>query len=184
MIALRHLKIENLIMILLYKMNIWHTMMTLRVFDEFSNIAFFKLLIAHKIKSSFYLIVNKIQSYHKNVFVTIRNWIKIWKNVTFYVLTNKKRKDAFFDNENENTILRQQITNVINYFDEKLINLKKIIWKIQKKTIKKFFSFKKIEKNSKSFIANNLSNLSNKFENFVKKLNRIINNKKLVINMI
>ena len=54
-------------------MNAWQTMITLRVFDKFANIAFFKSLIAHKIKSSFYFIVKKVQFYDENVFVTIRN---------------------------------------------------------------------------------------------------------------
>ena len=150
LIALRHVKIGDSMMILLHKIDSWNTVLTLRVFDRFANIAFFKSLTAHKARSSFYFVVKNIQSHHKNALVAVQDWIKIWKNATFRALTNERRKDAFSNHRDNNTTLKQQITKIMNEFGERLIALKENAWKIQQKTIRTshWFKEKKAEESS------------------------------------
>lgn len=91
--------------ILLYKIGIWDTILTLRAFDRFASVAPFKPVAAHKARSSFYLVAKNIQPYYKDAPVAIQDWANAWNDATFYSLIDEGRKDVFPSNGNESTAL-------------------------------------------------------------------------------
>ena len=179
LIALRHVRVGGSMVILLHKIDTWDTVLTLRAFDRFANIALFKPLTAHRARSSFYLVAKNIQPHRKDALVAIQDWTKAWKDATFRALTGEGREDAFSGNGKRSTALGQQVTKVMDEFGERLITLGEYTWKVQEKAIRKSSWFKemKTEEGSIASTANDLSDLSSKFENSVGALDHIVDNK-------
>ena len=163
LIALRHIEMKDSMMILLHKIDRWDTVSTIRIFDRFASITLFKLLTAHKFRSSFYLVAKNIQSNNEDALKEIQDWTKSWKNATFH---NSTGENACSDYRSEDVILKQQVTKTMNEFDERLITLRENAWKIQKETIEKSSWFKesKIKKKTRTVITNDLAGLSSRIE--------------------
>ena len=176
LIALRHVRVGGSMVILLHKIDSWDTVLTLRAFDRFANIAIFKPLAAHKARGSFYLVAKNIQPHHQDALVAIQDWTKAWKVATFRALTDEGREDAFSDNRNDSTVLEQQVTKVMDEFGERLVTLGENAWKIQEEAIRKSYWFRemKVEESSRASTTNGLSG---KHENSVGAIDRIIDNK-------
>lgn len=125
-------------MILLHKIDSWDTVLTLRAFDRFANIAIFKPVTAHRSRGSFYLVAKNIQPHHKDAFEAIETWTEAWKNATFRAEAGEGQEVAFPDDRNDNTVLGEQVTNVMNEYGERLVKLGENAWKIQTEAIKSF----------------------------------------------
>ena len=145
-------------MILLYKIDTWDTVLTLRAFDRFASIALFKPLTAHKARSSFYLVAKNIQPHHKDALMAIQDWTKAWNDATFHALTVEGREDAFPGNGNQSTALGEQVAKVMDEFGERLIMLGEDTWKIQEEAIRKspWFKEMKAEERPRASTANGL----------------------------
>ena len=166
LIALRHVKVGGSIVIILHKIDRWDTVLTLRAFDRFANITLFKPLAGHKARGSLYLVAKNIQPDHKEALVAVQDWTKSWKDATFRALPAEGRADASPGNENEDMVLGQQVTEVMDDFGERLIMLGENIWRIQKEAIEKSSWFKEVktEETVKVSITNSVTDLSSKIE--------------------
>ena len=142
LIALRHVKIGGTMVILLHKLYLWDTLLTLRAFDRFAHIAIFKPLAGHQARGSFYLVAKNIQPHHENALEAIQTWTEAWEDATLRGLAGEGEEVAFPDDGNESTMLGEQVTRVTNEFGERLITLGENAWKIQTKAIKNSRWFK------------------------------------------
>lgn len=145
LIALRHVKIGGSIVILLHKIGSWETVLTLRAFDQFADIAIFKPLTAHRSRSSFYLVAKNVQPHHENALKTIKTWTEAWKYPTFRAWADDGQENAFSDDRNDGTVLEEQVTKVMNEYGERLVTLGEHAWKIQTAAIKSSTWFNKNE---------------------------------------
>jgi hypothetical protein len=93
LIALRHVKFGGSIVVLMHIIFKWHTILTIRAFDQFSNIEIFKPLSGHKARGSFYLIAKNVKPEHPEALKAIEYWTDCWKNVTLYAMTHEGRED-------------------------------------------------------------------------------------------
>lgn len=178
LIAPGHVRVGGSMVVLLHKIDSWDTVLTLRAFDQFANIAVFKPLAAHEVWSSFYLVAKNIQPHHEDALVAIQDWTEAWKDATFRALTGEGREDTFPDNRNDCTVLGQQVMKVMDEFGERLVTLGENAKKIQEEAVRKPHWFKemKVEENSRASTMNGLSDLSSKPENSVGALDRIVDN--------
>ena len=89
LIALRHVRVGGSMMVLLHKIDRWDTVLTIRTFNRFASITLFKPLVAHKSRSSFYLVAKNIQPDHEDALRGIQYWTRSWKDATFHDLTGE-----------------------------------------------------------------------------------------------
>lgn len=138
-------------------------MLTIRTFDRFASITLFKPLAAHKSRSSFYLVAQNIQPDHEDALTGIQDWTKSWKDATFHNLTGG---DAFSGYRGDDVVLKEQVTEAMDEFGERLIMLGENPWKIQKEAIEKSSWFKgsKTEKETRTSTTNGLTGLSSRIE--------------------
>lgn len=136
LIALRHIKVGGSMVMLLHRLDRWDTVLTLRALDRFADIAVFKPLTSHRVRSSFYLVAKKIQPDHPAALEAIQNWTEAWKDATFRALEGEGRDDAFSQDQNESMVLGERVKQVMNEFGDKLISLGEPAWKIQEEAIK------------------------------------------------
>ena len=141
LIALRHVKVGGSMVVLLHKIDRWDTVSLIRAFDRFARITLFKPLAAHKARSSFYLVARNIQPDHEDARTGIRDWTHAWKDATFRNLTGEE--DVFSGySSSEDVVLKNQVTEAMDEFGERLITLGENAWKIQKEAIEKSAWFK------------------------------------------
>ena len=163
LIALRHVRMGGSMVVLLHKIDRWDTVLTIRTFDRFASIALFKPLVAHKSRSSFYLIAKNIQPDHEDALRGIQDWTRSWKDATFHGLTGE---DACSDHRSEDVVLKKQVTEAMDEFGERLITLGENPWKIQKEAIENSSWFKgsKTEMELKISTTDGLTGLSSRIE--------------------
>lgn len=163
LIALRHVRVGGSMVLLLHKIDSWDTVLTIRTFDRFASITLFKPLAAHKSRGSFYLVAKNIQPDHEDALTGIQDWTKSWKDATFHNWTGE---DAFSGYRSEDVVLKQQVTEAMDEFGERLITLGENPWKIQKEAIEKSSWFKgsKTEKETRTSTTNGLTGLSSRIE--------------------
>ena len=89
----RHVKFGGSIVVLMHKIFKWHTILTIRAFDQFSNIEIFEPLSCHEARGSFYLIAKNVKPEHPEALKAIEYWIDCWKNVTLYAMNHEGRED-------------------------------------------------------------------------------------------
>ena len=139
LIALRHVRVGGSMVVLLHKIDRWDTVLTIRTFDRVASIILFKPLAAHRSRSSFYLVAQNIQPDHEDALTGIQDWTKSWRDATFHNLTSE---DAFSGYRSEDVVFKNQVTEAMDEFGERLITLGETAWKIQKEAIEKSSWFK------------------------------------------
>ena len=151
LIGLRHVKVGGSMVILLHKIDSWKSVLVLRAFDRFADIAIFKPLTAHTSRGSFYLVAKNIQTHHEDALEAINGWTQSWKDATFGAGAGERREDALSDDRNESTVLEHQVTKVMDEFGERLVTLGENAWQNQTKAIKRsgWFKDSKAEESSR-----------------------------------
>ena len=85
LIALRHVKFSGSIVVLMHMILKWHNILTIRAFNQFSDIEIFKPLSSLKARGSFYLIAKNVKPEHPEALKAIAYWTDCWKNVSLCI---------------------------------------------------------------------------------------------------
>lgn len=129
-LALQRIESGGTLIVLLHHLEIYETIKTLSVFDKIAQIQLFKPVTAHKMKASFYLIAKNVQPEHPKAVIAINEWKKTWKELTFPTLDRDGQGDPpQIASEIE---LQEEVSNLLELFGERIIELGEPIWQIQK----------------------------------------------------
>ena len=82
-LGLEHIRAGGTMIMLLHKVEAWHTVSLLYSFSKFSSVRLFKPTTGHTKRSSFYMVATKIQRQHPEAVRAIEKWKAIWKAGTF-----------------------------------------------------------------------------------------------------
>jgi hypothetical protein len=82
-LGLQRIKPGGTLIILLHKLETWHTVMLVRSFSTFVTIEVFKPAKTHAIKSSFYMIAKTVQPQSTEAQLALKGYRKLWHGATF-----------------------------------------------------------------------------------------------------
>ncbi|MCJ1352045.1 MAG: hypothetical protein MMC33_002029 [Icmadophila ericetorum] len=128
-IALQRIEPGGTMVILLHKIEAWDTTFLLYQFSQFSEIWLFKQKIAHRFRSSFYLIAKKVKPKSTAALAAVRGWKEIWHRTTFGGPEGR--------GEAEPEVSKETVKKLVEEFGEKLVKLAKPIWTIQGDALRK-----------------------------------------------
>lgn len=82
-LGMQRIKPGGTFILLLHKPKLWNIVKLLSLFDKISKVQLLKSPVAHKTRSSFYLIAKNVQSQHPEALRAIAYWKSTWKSLTF-----------------------------------------------------------------------------------------------------
>ena len=121
-LALRRIKVNGKIVVLLHKVDAWETVALLHALSKFSSLQLFKPVKKHATRSSFYAVAEHVQPEHEDALRAVASWKEEWRVATF-------GSDAEYL-ENRKTSNRH-VHDVLLEFGAELIVLGGPIWKTQ-----------------------------------------------------
>lgn len=129
--AFQRIKSGGTLVLLLHKVEAWDTLCILRAFNHFAEIQLFKPRKAHAMKSSFYLIAEKVQPQHPEAVKAVNEWKRLWYEMTFEIWKDKDSKDLVTGREDYGEAM-----TIVEDFGPRLIELGRPIWMTQAKALK------------------------------------------------
>ncbi|KAK2806689.1 hypothetical protein FQN51_006657 [Onygenales sp. PD_10] len=126
-LGLQHIRQGGTMVVLLHKVEEWHSVFLLYTFNKFSSVKVFKPKKYHAIRSSFYMVATDIQSQHPEALLAVKRWKAIWKAATFGT-----------DEEYGKTLDEEElgVETVLAEFGSELVRLGKDIWWIQARALR------------------------------------------------
>ncbi|KAK2752087.1 hypothetical protein FQN55_007975 [Onygenales sp. PD_40] len=126
-LGLQHIRQGGTMVVLLHKVEEWHSVFLLYTFSKFSSVKVFKPKKYHAIRSSFYMVATNIQSQHPEALLAVKRWKAIWKAATFGT-----------DEEYGKTLDEEElgVETVLAEFGSELVRLGKDIWWIQARALR------------------------------------------------
>lgn len=82
-LGLERLKPGGTLVMLTHKPESWHTVQLMYALSKFARVQIFKPTVGHAKRSSFYLLVRRVQSDSPECLVAIERWKDMWKRATF-----------------------------------------------------------------------------------------------------
>lgn len=127
-LALQRVKVDGKIVALLHKLDAWDTIVLLHTLSKFSSLRLFKPKKKHAIRSSFYVVAERIQPQSVGALQAVATWKKEWRIATFGS-----------DTEYEESRIQssESVDNVLSSFGTELIRIGRPIWKIQSDALRK-----------------------------------------------
>jgi hypothetical protein len=125
-IALQHLKPGGTMVVLLHKAEVWDTVLLLYAFNSFAEVSTFKPSKAHAIRSSFYMVAKNIRSESEEAKKAVELFRRLWYRGTF------GSADPLEDDFPVPTA-----DKVVAEFGEKLRELGRGVWEVQKAALEK-----------------------------------------------
>lgn len=139
-LAMQRIKPGGTLIVLLQKVEMWHTMRLLSMFDKISEVELFKSVTSHTTRGSFYLVAQNVQPHQPEAVAAIDEWKAAWKNATFPSCAdegNREQPDFV-----EAYVPNEEVPNLLASFGERLIELGEPVWQIQKNALEKASWFK------------------------------------------
>ncbi len=82
-LGLQRIKPGGTLIILLHKLETWHSMILVRFFSTFATVELFKPVKAHAIMSSFYMVAKNVQPQSTEAKTALEQYRKLWHRATF-----------------------------------------------------------------------------------------------------
>lgn len=127
-LALQRVKKNGKVVILLHKLDAWDTVLLLYTFSKFSSLQLFKPMKKHAMRSSFYVVAERIQTESAHFRAAVANWKEEWCTATFgndvEYQKSRRRCDGAVD-------------DVLLNFGAELIQLGQSVWKIQSDALRR-----------------------------------------------
>lgn len=146
-LGLQRIRPGGTMIILLHKLEKWHTIELIRSFSNFASISLFKPAKKHAIKSSFYLIAKNIQPQEPVAKLAVNQWRKLWHRATF----GSQGHDHGHDDPDLHSTDDGFLTTghdpaataaALEDFGPRLVSLGRTVWTIQADALEKLFSGK------------------------------------------
>ncbi|PQE06455.1 hypothetical protein CJF32_00002395 [Rutstroemia sp. NJR-2017a WRK4] len=82
-LALQRIQLGGTIVMLLHKVDTWHSAILLYAFSKFSSVSVFKPQKWHSARSSFYLVAQNVNPQHVDALKAVEEWKQDWWRATF-----------------------------------------------------------------------------------------------------
>lgn len=133
-LGLQRLKPGGTFIILLHKPEMWNTVKLLSLLDTISEIQLLKPTVAHKTRSSFYLVAKNVQSQNPEALRAIADWKSTWKKLTFPPSLEEKEQEQQQPDQTQMEIRKAH--DLLTSFGERLLKLGEPVWLIQRDALK------------------------------------------------
>lgn len=127
-LALQRIRRGGTLIMLLHKIEAWHTLELLYDFSRFSSIQAFKPKKKHAIRSSFYLIAKNVQPDSDVARVSVEKWKIAWRRATFGA--NCEADEGVVAGSGH-------VKSVLDQFGNEYVKLGRPIWEIQAEALSK-----------------------------------------------
>jgi hypothetical protein len=127
-LALQRIREGGKIVALLHKVDAWDTVTLLHTLSKFSSLRSFKPEKKHAIRSSFYVVAERVQPQSVDALQAVATWKKEWYIATFGSAAEYR------DNHDE---LHRDVDDVLSDFGTELIHIGRPIWSIQSAALRK-----------------------------------------------
>ncbi|XXH01841.1 hypothetical protein Hte_008203 [Hypoxylon texense] len=121
-LGMEHLRPGGTMVVLLHKIEKYHTANLLRTFSKFSSVRSFKPERGHRLRSSFYMVATNVQSQHPDAIQAIKAWKAAWKVATF---------GTDGDYEHSARIDGGDAEEMLAEFGADLVNMGRQAWRVQ-----------------------------------------------------
>ena len=122
----------TLIMLLHHSAN-YESVKILHLFDNIAELQLFKSTSSYVHRGSFYLVAKNVQPGSPEAVAAINEWKRVWKELTFPALDeNGQAKPPNSTNESEGL---GQVSDLLEKFGERIIELGEPLWQIQKEAL-------------------------------------------------
>ncbi|KAI1157417.1 hypothetical protein F5B18DRAFT_180843 [Nemania serpens] len=121
-IGLEHMRPGGTMLVLLHKIELWMTVLLLRMFCKFSSVQVHKPKAGHKTRSSFYMVASNIRSQDEDAIQAVKRWKQLWRSATFDTEEEYRRVDRS---------LQPEVDEVLRNFGPKLVELGRGVWTTQ-----------------------------------------------------
>ncbi|KAI9880240.1 MAG: hypothetical protein M1830_004584 [Pleopsidium flavum] len=125
-LGLQRIKPGGTLIILLHKLETWHSMMLVRSFSTFAAVELFKPAKAHAIRSSFYMIAKNVQPQSMEAKAALEQYKRLWRRATF--------GDEVGVDDDEAT---EEVAAVLEEFGPRLTELGLSIWTVQAEALER-----------------------------------------------
>lgn len=132
-LAMQRMKSGGTLIMLLHDIGSYETIKILSVFDKVADIQLFKPVSAHRKKSSFYLIAQKVQPGLPEAVAAVNEWKMVWKDLTFPALDPHGQRVPL--NEVDEAERMEAVHGLLEDFARRVIELGEPIWKMQKEAL-------------------------------------------------
>lgn len=127
-LGLEHVIPNGTMIVLLHKVDAWHSVCLLQTFSRFATVRLMKPVKAHATRSSFYMIATDIQALHPEAVRAVAEWKAVWKTATFG--TDEEYKAVLERTEAD-------VEQVLKDFGPSLVAMGREIWEIQARALEK-----------------------------------------------
>ncbi|KAK1673618.1 hypothetical protein BDP55DRAFT_555969 [Colletotrichum godetiae] len=127
-LGLERLRPGGTMVVLFHKMEAWGTVRELYRFSQFSELKAFKPMSGHNKRSSFYMIVTRVQSKSSLALQAIQRWKDIWQAATF------GSEEDFHETRRKNS---PDVKEVLDEFGDQLVKKGNRVWQIQAQALEK-----------------------------------------------
>ena len=129
-LAMQRIKSGGTLILFLCNSAAYTSIKTLHLFDKIARIQLFKSTLTQTTRGSFYLIAKNVQPDHPEAVAAVKEWKRVWKELTFPTLDEKGRaKPPKAATESERA---GQASDLLKAFGERIIELGEPLWRIQK----------------------------------------------------
>ena len=129
-LAMERVESGGTLIMLLHSSAAYRSLKLLHLFDNIAELQLFKPTAYHAKRGSFYLIAKNVQPAHSEAVAAIREWKRVWKELTFPTLDeNKQRKPPKAANESKSA---EEVSDLLKTFGQRIIELGEPLWQIQK----------------------------------------------------
>lgn len=134
-LGMQRIKPGGTFILLLHKPEMWNTIKLLSLFDKISEIQLLKPTVAHRTRSSFYLIATNVQSRHPEALRAVAEWRSTWKSFTFPQPMDEKEVNQ--QQAEQMHMECKEAMDLLTSFGHRLLELGGPIWLIQRDALKK-----------------------------------------------
>lgn len=121
--------------LLLHRPEMSNTVKLLSLFDKISEIRLLKLTVAHRTRSSFYLVAKNVQSQRPEALLAIAYWKSTWKSLTFPSSQDEKENEQ--QQEEQMRMEAKEAMGLLSRFGDRLLESEEPVRLIQRDALKK-----------------------------------------------
>jgi 23S rRNA U2552 (ribose-2'-O)-methylase RlmE/FtsJ len=127
-LGLQRIRPGGTLIMLLHKLESWHTLQTLYAFAGFAKVQAYKPRACHTTRSSFYLIATNVQPTSHAARTSLATWKAMWKDATVGSLN---------PTEDSTTDTEQKVVTLLRDFGAQILELGNPVWLVQRDALSK-----------------------------------------------
>ncbi|KFX87445.1 hypothetical protein V490_08248 [Pseudogymnoascus sp. VKM F-3557] len=127
-LALQRIREGGTIVMLLHKIEAWHTLELLYLFNSFSSVRVFKPAKKHAKRSSFYLVATGVHPQSDAAKAAVKGWKQAWWDATFGGEKGTGSREIAVDEDH--------VRFVLEHFGSRFAELARPIWEIQETALR------------------------------------------------